>query len=95
MRLIERLRARRWRVLASLAGVLALVGAGAYGWRSSAHPEGPAPRQWVVRREDVSMTLELVGVVESARIVNLSAPFDGMVDEIHHLCLDDLRSLVF
>lgn len=85
MRLIERLRARRWRVLASLVGVLALMGAGAYGWRSSAHSEGPAPRQWVVSREDVSMTLELVGVVESARIVNLSAPFDGMVTEKHFL----------
>lgn len=85
MRLIERVQTRRWRVLATLAGVLALVGAGTYGWRQVSHPDGLAPKQWVVRREDVSMTLELVGVVESAHIVNLSAPFDGVVTEKHFL----------
>ena len=70
------------RTLAALLVLILLAMAIYGGWRASGAADvGPAGQTWQVHREDVDQQLALVGVVESARVIQLTAPFDGVVTE--------------
>ncbi len=68
------------RTLAALLVLILLAMVIYGGWRASGAADvSPAGQTWQVHREDVDQQLALVGVVESARVIQLTAPFDGVV----------------